>query len=171
MHPLVAQIGLPIVGLIGPGLVLLGLPGTWVLLALAAICEWLTEPTLFSDGVRWSVFVLALLGEGVEFLASAMGAKRAGAGRRGAIGALIGGIAGAIGGTFLIPIPLLGTLIGGGLGAFAGATTLERHGGRDLSEAMRVGRAAGIGHMLGLFGKFAIGAAAWLVLTVAIVTP
>lgn len=168
MHPLVAQLLLPLIGLVGPALVLLGLPGTWLLLALAGLAEWATPARLFSTTSVAVVIGLAVLGEVWEFAAGSVRAKRAGAGRRGALGAIGGGLIGAVLGTFLIPAPLIGTLLGGGLGAFAGAAGLERHGGRGLRESLRIGRAAGVGHALGLAGKLAASVLVWAWLSVAV---
>lgn len=160
------RILLPILGLAGPVLGLMGLPGTWLLLALAGGAEWITEPRLFSNGTVIAAVLIAVAGEAWEFLASSTTAKRAGAGRRGALGALAGGIAGAVLGTVLIPIPVIGTLVGGGLGAFALSSTLEREGGRDLKDALRVGRAAAAGQLLGVVGKAAAGVLVYLLITV-----
>ena len=165
---LACQIMLPVLGLAGPLLSLLSLPGTWLLLTLAGLAEWWTEPRLFSGTTIVSVLVLAALGELWEFAASSVRARRAGAGRRGSIGALAGGIAGAILGTVLIPVPIVGTLVGGGAGAFALSALLERSGGTPLTGAMRVGRAAAAGQLMGLAGKLALCAAVYLWLTVAV---
>lgn len=164
MHPLVAQILLPILGLAGPLLVLLGLPGTWLVLAFAGGFELLTPARLFSNGTMAAVLVVATLGEVWEFLSGSVRARKAGAGRRGAYGAILGGIAGAILGTFLVPAPLVGTLLGGGIGAFAVSSALEHSGGRPLDEALRIGKAAGIGHALGIVGKFAAAVVVWCLL-------
>jgi uncharacterized protein YqgC (DUF456 family) len=112
--------------------------------------------------------VITNLGEVWEFVSGSVRAKRAGAGRRGALGAIAGGVVGAVLGTFLIPAPVIGTLLGGGLGAFAGAAGLERRGGRDLGESLRIGRAAGVGHALGLVGKLAAGVVVWVWVSVAV---
>lgn len=159
---------LPIVGLVCPLLGLMGLPGTWLLLALAGGAEWITEPRLFSGGTAIAAVLLAVAGEAWEFLASSTTAKRAGAGRRGAVGALLGGIAGALAGTLLIPVPIIGTLVGGGLGAFALSSALERDGGRDLGESLRVGRAAAAGQLLGVLGKTVAGVGVYVLLVVAL---
>ena len=168
MTLIAVRVLLPIVGLACPLLGLMGMPGTWLLLALAGGAEWITEPRLFSNGTAVAAVLLAVAGEVWEFLASSSKAKRAGAGRRGALGALVGGIAGAIAGTLLIPVPIIGTLVGGGLGAFALSSALERDGGRDLGEALRVGRAAAAGQLLGALGKAAAGAAVYVLLVVAL---
>jgi len=162
---LLCQIFLPLLGLAGPLLILLGLPGTWLLLMLAGVAEWITEPRLFGTLTLVSALVLAVAGEVWEAMASSVRARKAGAGRRGSIGALVGGIGGALLGTMLIPVPLVGTLVGGGLGAFALSAGLERSGGTAADSAFRIGRAAAAGHMVGLMGKLVAGVAvyAWLV--------
>lgn len=167
MHALVAQILLPLVGLVGPLLVLLGLPGTWLLIALAGLAEWATPAQLFTGTSVAVVLTLAVLGEIVEFAAGTLRARRAGAGRRGSLGALGGGIVGAILGTILVPAPVIGTLLGGGVGAAVGAAGLERSGGRDLRKALRIGRAAGVGHAFGLAGKLAAAVLVWIWISVA----
>ena len=76
----------------------------------------------------------------------------------------MGGIGGALLGIMLIPVPLVGTLVGGGLGAFALSTGLERSGGTSADIAFTISRAAAAGHMVGLMGNLVAGVAvyAWL---------
>jgi uncharacterized protein YqgC (DUF456 family) len=153
-------------------LILVGLPGTWLMIATAALAEWWTPETqLFLPATLVTAVVLGAVGELIEFLASAGGAKKAGAGRSGALGALVGGIAGAIAGTILIPVPLIGSLAGGAAGAFAGSAAMEHGGGRELREALRVGRGAAVGHVFGILGKLATGVAVWVLLAVAAFVP
>jgi hypothetical protein len=76
-------------------------------------------------------------------------------------------VLGALVGTFAIPVPLVGTLAGGGIGAFLAATLVEEQRGRSALEAARIGRAAGIGHVLGLAGKLFLGGCVWVLLSVA----
>lgn len=165
---LLCQIFLPIVGLAGPLLILVGLPGTWLLLSIAGVAEWVTGPRLFGTPVLVAALALAVGGEIWEALSSSVRARRAGAGRRGSIGALAGGIGGALLGTMLIPIPVVGTLIGGGVGAFALASGLERSGGKSADSAFRIGRAAAAGHMVGLLGKLVAGVVVYGLLVVAL---
>lgn len=151
-------------------LILVGLPGTWLAISLAALCEWLTDgPRLFHWGTFAAVVALGIVGELWELSASATRAKRAGAKRAGAIGAFVGGMLGAIAGTILIPAPILGTLAGGGLGAFFGSALLEHHGGAEVRDAIQIGQAAGIGHVMGLLGKLACGFLVWAILAVAVI--
>lgn len=160
-----AQVSVVLAALLAPLLTLFMLPGMWLALAVAGIAEWVTDRALFSAWSLGGCLALALLGELWEFSASSVRAKRAGAGRRGAIGALVGGIAGAIVGTMMLPV--IGTIAVGGLGALAGSFALERSGGRSVDEALRVGRAAATGQVLGVAGKLAICCAMALWLAVA----
>jgi len=118
----------------------------------------------------WTLAAVAginLVGELIEFLAGMIGAKGAGASRAGAWGALGGGLAGAILGTFLIPVPIVGSLVGAGLGAAAGAILLELAGGKGMQASFKSGLGAGAGRVLGTVGKMILGAIAWVILAVA----
>src|SRR5690242_9089812 len=78
---------------------LLGLPGNWMVVAATALFVWLTSGPE-SGGLRWAAVAvvtgLAVVGEVVEFGASARGVKRAGGSRRGAALALVGSVGGAM---------------------------------------------------------------------------
>jgi len=167
-----AQILLVVLNTLWVALILLGLPGTWLMITTAALAEWWTPDTrLFHTATLGVAVGLAALGELIEFLASAGGAKRAGATRSGALGAVVGGIVGAILGTIFIPVPLLGSLAGGAGGAFAGSALMEHGGGKELRDAVRVGRGAAVGHVVGMLGKLTMGVAVWVLLAVAVCVP
>src|SRR5262249_29846781 len=96
--------------------VVIGLPGTWILLLLAGALQF-TDGFWRSGGAHtfswWTLGIataLALLGEALEFMAGVAGAKSGGASKRGMVGALIGGLAGAI----------VGAGMGAGIGAIPG---------------------------------------------------
>lgn len=152
-------------------LTLLGLPGNWLMIATAALAEWALEPQLFARNTFIAVIAIAVLGELIELFAGAIGSKRGGASALGSLGALVGGILGAILGTGLIPIPVIGTILGAALGAFAGSALLERARGRSPEDAARAGRGAAIGHVMGNITKFALGCTIWVTLAVAAFTP
>ena len=83
---------------------LIGLPGNWMIVAATVLYAWLTSGP-GSGGLRWAavaiVMGLAVVGEVVEFGASATGVKRAGGSRRGAVLALVGSVGGAMTGLFV----------------------------------------------------------------------
>lgn len=159
-------------------LTLLGLPGNWLMVAGTVLLAWWRWDThrpagdqMFSIGTLAAIVLLAGAGEILEFLAAALGAKRAGASRRGAWGALGGGFVGGIVGTFLIPIPLLGTLVGACLGAGFCAWGLELAGGRTHRASVHAAVGAGAGRLLGTMIKLAIGILIWIVIAVAAFWP
>ena len=147
------------------GLNLVGLPGNWMIVALAVM--WIIfgpNAYQFHWGIPVALFLLATLGELVEFLTSVLGAKQLGGSNRGATLSVVGSIAGSlVGGVFGIPfpIPLVGMLIGSilfaGAGAWIGATLGERWGGKPLNESIKIGAVAFFGRLLGTAGKLLVG--------------
>ncbi|MBP2016809.1 uncharacterized protein YqgC (DUF456 family) [Symbiobacterium terraclitae] len=89
-----------------------------------------------------------------EHYARAWGARRFGAGRAGAWGAVIGSIAGL----FFMPLGLV-------LGPFLGAALFELFTGRPGGEALR----AGVGGLVGVLGSVAVNLVVALGLTVAFI--
>jgi uncharacterized protein YqgC (DUF456 family) len=153
---------------LGLFLIVLGLPGTWFMVLATALFAWLGQKEgMISVPTLVVLAGLALAGEVVEFAAGAAGSRGAGGSWRGSAGALGGGIAGGILGTFLIPIPVLGSILGACLGAFAGALLGEMSGGKRLEPAIRVGRGAFVGRLLGTVYKLAAGGVIWMVAAVA----
>ena len=149
-------------------LVVFGLPGNWlIVISTALFAWWRWDDAVFSICTLIFITALAVLGELVEFFGGMAGAKRAGAGWRGSIGALLGAVTGAILGTFLIPVLLLGTLIGACIGAGIGAWGFELLAGRKSEESIRSALGAGFGEFLGITSKFALGILIWLIVAVA----
>jgi uncharacterized protein YqgC (DUF456 family) len=148
----------------------IGLPGTWLMVlttVVTAMVQLGSDRALFGTGVLIAVVGLAVLGEIAEFAAGLAGSKKAGGTRWGAVGALVGTVIGGIVGTVAIPIPVLGSLLGACLGAALGAVAMELYGGRQFKAAMRSGMGAGVGRFWGTVAKIGIGAAMWLIITVA----
>jgi len=160
-------------------LVVVQLPGTWIMLALALIVEWAdrfyltAEPQeTFGWWVLGACLVLAGVGEVLELIVSAAGAKTGGASKRGIWGAIIGGVVGAIIGTLWL-IPIVGTLIGAVAGSFFGAVVAEVTGAapRTVRESMKPAIGASVGRVLGTFAKIGVAIVIWLVLSVAAFAP
>jgi hypothetical protein len=157
-------------------LVVLGLPGNWLMLLstlLVAWWRWGAEPgrPMFGMPVLVTICGLALVGELLELLAGMMGSKAAGGSRRGAMGALVGAIVGAIVGTLVIPIPVLGSLLGTCGGAALGAWGLELSGGRTQRASLKSGVGAGVGRFVGTLAKLVAGAAIWIIVAIAAFWP
>jgi uncharacterized protein YqgC (DUF456 family) len=162
-----------LLGLACVALVAIGLPGTWLMLVLGAgtlaAMSWLGAAT-DAAAAWWTLGVgvaLALVGEVVETAAGAAGSQAGGGSRRGMVGAVVGGFVGGIAFTPLIPIPLVGTLIGAMIGTFAGALIGERSsptppGGID---SVRAATGATLGRLVGSMGKTLIAAVLWAVLS------
>jgi len=99
-------------------LVLVGLPGNWLMILTALLFAWWqSEAPIFSTVTLVVFCVLGLAGELFEFAAGTVGSKKAGAKIWGSVSAILGGITGAIAGMFLIPVPVIGSLTGACAGA------------------------------------------------------
>ena len=137
-------------------LTLMTLPGLWLMLAATFFYGWWTHFALIGRYTLLVLLALTLLGEVLETRSAGVGAKRAGATRRGIWGALIGGILGGI--LLTIPFPLVGTLIGVCIGTFAGAVIGELSGGARTWQSTAIGLSAAKGRFVGTFMKLGIGA-------------
>jgi uncharacterized protein YqgC (DUF456 family) len=153
-------------------LVVVQLPGTWILLGAALLVE-LGDGLYAPDGtesIGWRTLgmalALGLLGELVEFVAGAVGVKQGGGTRRGVWGSILGGIAGFfVLAPFLAFVPLFGPFVGVLLGTFAGAFVGEYTGVRAAGAgALKPAVWATLGRIAGTVGKVAIATAIWLVL-------
>jgi uncharacterized protein YqgC (DUF456 family) len=142
------------------------LPGNWMIVGATALFAWLVEGGS-GQGIGWSMVgllvVLALVGEILEFAASAAGAARQGASRRAVILSLVGAVSGSIAGVLVgLPIPLVGSAIaavlGGAAGAYAGAYLGEQWKGRAYEQRVAIGRGAFVGRLWGTVAKLAVGA-------------
>jgi uncharacterized protein YqgC (DUF456 family) len=150
---------------------LLGLPGNWLIVGTAAGAWWLTDKALLGTGTLIALTGMALIGEVLEFMLGAAGAKKSGGSRRGALGAILGAIIGGVAGTFVVPIPIVGSIAGACGGAFIGAMALELHKGRSATHAAKIGQGAAIGRLLGTVTKLSIGTLMWLTTAIAAFWP
>jgi uncharacterized protein YqgC (DUF456 family) len=150
-------------GLVAILLNIFSVPGNWLLL-LAALgvsgySGW-AAPT-----PAWLLIMLFVLlfGELFELLAGMFGARRFGASRTAAIVAIPGGIGGALLG-LLIPIPVAGSIIGAVFGCAIAVFVFEMMRARTVSHSLKAALGAGMGRVMGLFGKMATGLAVWVML-------
>jgi uncharacterized protein YqgC (DUF456 family) len=142
-----------LVGVIG--CVVPGLPGTPLVLGAALVHKLVFGP----NGAAWWLLVVLALFTGLalvaDYVASVYGAKRLGATWRGALGAILGGVAGL----FFLPIGIL-------VGPFLGAFLLELAGRRHWKDASKAGAGATLGLLVGAAAKVAASIAMILVFAV-----
>lgn len=135
-------------------LIVLGLPGLWIMVA-SAVTYNLVVP---GDPIGWVtlviVGVLALVAELLEFSLTGKYARKYGGSRRAGWGAILGGIVGAMVG---IPVPIIGSVIGAFVGSFLGALIAEFTGGSSAGDATRVAKGALIGRVVSTALKIGIG--------------
>ena len=135
-------------------LIVLGLPGLWIMVA-SAVTYNLIVP---GDPIGWftlvAVAVLALVAELLEFTMTGRYARKYGGSRRAGWGAIIGGMIGAFVG---FPVPIVGPIIGAFVGSFCGALVAELTSGASAGDASRVAKGALIGRVMSTVLKIGIG--------------
>ena len=149
--PLLILASVIIVSLI---LIVLGLPGLWIMVASAVVYNMIVP----GDPIGWftlvAVAVLALVAELLEFSLTGRYARKYGGSRRASWGAILGGIIGAMVG---FPVPIIGPIIGAFVGSFCGALIAELTGGTSAGDATRVAKGALIGRVVSTMLKIGIG--------------
>src|SRR5690606_27018896 len=132
-------------------LIPLGVPGLWIMVALLAVAAWLGE-------VGWlliaALVLLAGFAELLEFLIVKRFRNRYGASNRALWGAVIGGCPGVFVG---VPVPIVGPVIAGALGSFAGAAAVALWETQRLDRAARVGWGVVLGRAFAAAVKVAAG--------------
>jgi uncharacterized protein len=135
-------------------LIVLGLPGLWIMVATAVVYNMIVP----GDPIGWvsliAVAVLALIAELLEFTMTGRYARKYGGSRRAGWGAIIGGMIGAVVG---FPVPIIGPVIGAFVGSFVGALVAELTGGASAGDATRVAKGALIGRVVSTMLKIGIG--------------
>jgi uncharacterized protein YqgC (DUF456 family) len=132
-----------------------GIPGGWIALVAIIIYDAVAG---FSDvGLALLLVMLgiAVLGEIIESFLGLVYVAQKGATKWGVLGAFAGGLAGAIGGSMILPF--IGSVLLGLLGAFAGAVALEYLYYRSMDRALQTGFFAFVGKLGAMFVKFALG--------------
>ncbi|MDA1232754.1 MAG: DUF456 domain-containing protein [Planctomycetota bacterium] len=144
------------------------LPGNWFMTGLLCIFLVLSD---FSHGPTWIIVlvcvVLAGLGEVLELAMGSARAAKKGASRRAMLISMGLSFLCSIIGTFVVPIPIVGSVIGAilgaGIGAFAGAWLGEAWKGTDPALRSEIGNAAMVGRLLGMVAKGVVGVAIFVV--------
>ena len=143
--------GTPIIAMLGVVLTFVTLPGTW-LIVLWSLGVAIWQPDVVPWWVVVRLVVLAAAGEALEFLASAVGAAKAGARAWGIVFAIVGAFIGAVAGMFIIP--LIGAIVFGALGAAAGAVLGEMAiAKRNWEDSKKIAKGAAIGRLLSMLAK------------------
>lgn len=159
-----------LIGFFGVLVTPLGIPAAWVMIGIAAIADgasmmWGDGPLPFGLPTLFIAAAAALLGELLEFLAGASGAKAGGASRSGVIGSMVGGLVGVIAGTVFVPAPLIGSIGGALFGVAAGAMAGEMiFRSRTIRDAVRPAIGAAVGRVLGSLVKLPCALITWIVL-------
>jgi uncharacterized protein YqgC (DUF456 family) len=139
--------------LLGLALLVLGLPGTFVIVIASAVYAWATGFQALTLATLGILLTMALVGEAIEFASTVLGGKERPT-RRVAIAAVLGAIFGGIfGAPFFFGI---GALFGALGGAFAGAWLASTSEGSSHDQAVRHGIDALRGRLLGFIVKAAI---------------
>jgi uncharacterized protein len=127
------------------GTVLPALPGVVLVFGGIVLAAWIDDFARISVWTVSALTVLTLFGFAADYVAAALGAKKAGASTLAIVGAAIGTVAGVFTGLIgLVFMPLLGAAIG------------EYIAQRDLRRAGRVGIATWLGLLIGTAVKVAI---------------
>jgi len=127
------------------GLILPAVPGIPLVFAGLVLLAW-SENFAYVGWITLTLLgMLALLSYAVDFLATAVGAKRFGASPRAVAGAVLGALAGLF---FGLPGIVLGPFVGAIIGEFSGRTSARA--------AMRAGVGATLGLLFGALLKLAL---------------
>lgn len=141
--------------LAGLALSCVSLFGTWCVVAATAIALFLS-PGPFPNVLTLVLFViLAALIELAEWAAGMWGVQRRGGSGWAGWAALVGGILGLILGSFFIPIPVIGSLLGMLILSFGSAFAVERYRLKHSGQAAHIAWGAVIGRLLVILLKVA----------------
>jgi uncharacterized protein len=134
---------LVVVGVVG--IVVPALPGTILIFAGLLVAAWADDFMRVGPLMLVVIAIIGVATYGVDFVATALGAKHLGASKRAMAGAALGTLLG-----FFLGLP--GIIIGPFLGAIAGELTVHR----DWKRVGKAGMAAWIGFVVGTAVKVAL---------------
>ena len=142
----------------------IGLPGNWILVGVAVIVGLITG---FEDMSWWLLVIcmgLAVVGEAIESISGAVFVARRGGGKWGIVGTFVGGFAGVVLGSGIVPP--LGSVVFGFVGAFAGAALGEFIRHRNMEAALNIGVGSFFGRMMAVAAKLTAGTVIlWIIMT------
>lgn len=140
--------------LVGIFSIVLGIPGTWIILLDAIVYGWATHFNVLTFKGLLLLLLLAVTGEGLEFFLSIKGVQRSRPSKGVVLVSFMSGLVLAI---LMAPILFgLGAIIGALIGTFGGAFLMEYLSQKRLGHAMEVGWKAFLGRFLGFLSKFTI---------------
>jgi uncharacterized protein YqgC (DUF456 family) len=151
----VVNILLIIVLLCSVSLTMIGLPGNFLIFLTALGYGYWEGFKHFSASFILVLLAALVVGETVEFVAGALGARRQKASGWTMTAAVLGAIMGAVIGTFIVPF--IGSFLGAMGGAFAASYGAEYLITRDADQAKRVAQSVMVGQIVGMIVKFALG--------------
>lgn len=148
---------------VGIALVPLSLPGTWIIWILAFIYSllWNFSHAVSDFRVLAFLLLLALFGEGLEFLVSFWGGKKLQVSNGALWSSIVGGFIGAFIG---VPVFLIGSLLGLLLGTFLGAFLYEYFQTKVLSSALLSALAVFFSRLVASFMKTSLAVIMWIYL-------
>jgi len=138
----------------GIGLTVLGLPGNVLIFLVALGYGYYEHFVHLNYTILLILFGALVVGEIIEFVAGALGAKKEQASKGAIVAAFLGTIAGGIIGTGVLPF--IGSISGAILGAFAASYLAEYIKTSDTGRAGRVAQSVIKGQIIGIIVKFAI---------------
>ena len=164
--------GLIVINTVGVAMVLLQMPGTWLIFLATAAAAWIRWE---QSTIGWiplaMLLLLAICGEIVETASTATTTRKAGGSWIATIVAMVGALFGAIAGQILIPIPVAGAVAGACAGAGLGAMSVTRIGGATWDDSRGVGVAAAKGRFWGTLAKVSVACLMWFVSLMAVLIP
>ncbi len=135
-------------------LIVLGMPGLWIMIASAITYNLIVPERPMSWFTVIGIVVLGVVAEVLDFSLAGRYARKYGGSRKAAWGAIIGGMIGAFIG---VPVPIVGPVIGALVGSFFGALVGEVRNGGERGAATKVATGALIGRVFGTVIKVGLG--------------
>lgn len=131
----------------------LSLSGTWVVLGATLLVAWKRWPEFPGTGTIVIFLLLCIITEVIEAFAGAWGVQKRGGSKAAGWAALGGGLLGMVLGTAVIPLPIIGSLIGMITGSFGCAFLAEHAKMKKADHAAHVATGAVLARLAVIFLK------------------